>query len=176
MPISRLGFLQIKLYTRLAPVVVTAVARRAHELGMAVTGHVPTALSLQQAIESGMDQFEHLTPIRGEPDSIEVQEVVQFLARRGTVVGPTPAWDELLSRAPATEVSSFEPGILQTPAPLAASYNSIRNEVDTGRAAVNAKRRLGIVEEAPRSWCDGRGRYGWRRAWSQSAAHIGTLR
>jgi hypothetical protein len=94
-----------------------------------------------------MDQFEHLGPIRGEPDSAEVREVVQLLARRGTVVGPTPAWDELLGRSPTTAVSSFEPGILQTPAPLAASYSSVRNEIDAVQAAVNAKRRLEIVKK-----------------------------
>jgi imidazolonepropionase-like amidohydrolase len=143
----RLGFLQMKLYNLLAPAVVVAVARRAHEFGMTVTGHIPNALSIQQAIESGMDQFEHLGPIRGEPDSAEVREVVQLLARRGTVVGPTPAWDELLGRSPTTAVSSFEPGILQTPASLAASYNSVTNEIEAAQAAINAKRRLAIVKK-----------------------------
>jgi imidazolonepropionase-like amidohydrolase len=144
---QRLGFLQVKLYNLLAPAVVMAVARRAHELGMTVTGHVPLALSVQQAIDAGMDQFEHLGPIRGEPDSAEVRGIVELLARRGTVVGPTPAWDELLGRAPTTAVSSFEPGILQTPAPLAASYHSVRNEIDAAQAAANAKRRLEIIKK-----------------------------
>lgn len=143
----RFGFLQIKLYSRVAPDVVAAISRRAHELGMTVTGHIPNALSVQHAIESGMDQFEHLGPIRGEPDSTEVREIVQFLARRGTVVGPTPAWDELLGRVPTTAISTFEPGILQTPPPLAASYNSVTNEIDVEQAAANAKRRLGIIRK-----------------------------
>lgn len=139
------GFGQMKLYSRLTADVVVAIARRAHDLGMTVTGHIPTLLSVQQAIESGMDQFEHL-PIRGEPGSIEVQEVVQFLARRGTVAGPTVAWDELLGRAPDTLVSSFEPGILQSPAPLASSYNSVTNNIDSERARANRRRGLGIVK------------------------------
>ena len=139
------GFAQMKLYNRAAADVVVATARRAHELGMTVTGHIPTSLSLQQAIEAGMDGFEHL-PIRGEPDSVEVRDTAQFLARRGTVADPTLAWDELLNRAPATLVSSFEPGILQAPTPLASSYSSVTNNIDSTTAQANRRRGLGVVK------------------------------
>jgi hypothetical protein len=39
----RAGFNQMKLYTLLQPDVVSAITIRAHELGMTVTGHVPTS-------------------------------------------------------------------------------------------------------------------------------------
>lgn len=139
------GFAQMKLYNLVTADVVVATARRAHDLGMTVTGHIPTSLSLQHAIESGMDGFEHL-PIRGEPDSVDVRDIAQFLARHGTVADPTLAWDELLGRAPATLVSSFEPGILQAPAPLAASYNSVTNNFDATTAQANRRRGLGVVK------------------------------
>ena len=135
----------MKLYNLVTADVVVATARRAHDVGMTVTGHIPTSLSLQQAIESGMDGFEH-QPIRGEPDSVDVPEIAQFLARRRTVADPTLAWDELLGRAPATLVSSFEPGILQAPAALASSYNSVTNNIDATTAQANRRRGLGVVK------------------------------
>jgi imidazolonepropionase-like amidohydrolase len=138
------GFVQMKLYSQLAPDVVAAITRRAHDLGMKVTGHIPTALSFRSAIESGMDQFEHLA-IRGEPGSPEVRDTVRFLAARGTVAGPTLAWDELLGRDPTTPISTFEPGILQAPIPLASSYASVRNDIDAARAQANRGRGLALI-------------------------------
>jgi imidazolonepropionase-like amidohydrolase len=62
------GFNQMKLYSLLQPDVVSAITTRAHELGMSVTGHVPTALGLTKAVEAGMDHVAHL-PINGDPQS-----------------------------------------------------------------------------------------------------------
>ncbi len=61
------GFRQMKLYGRMTADLVSAIATRAHERGMTVTGHIPTGLSVQQAVEAGMDHIAHL-PIRGQPD------------------------------------------------------------------------------------------------------------
>ena len=44
-------FEQMKLYSLLQPDVVAAIVTRAHELGMTVTGHVPTALGIRRAVE-----------------------------------------------------------------------------------------------------------------------------
>ena len=59
-PYHALGFEQMKLYSLLAPEVVAAICDEAHKLGMTVTGHIPTSLSLLAAVDSGMDQVAHL--------------------------------------------------------------------------------------------------------------------
>jgi hypothetical protein len=92
-----------------------------------------------------MDQFEHLA-LRGEPGSPEVTEIARFLAARGTVAGPTVAWDELLGRAPATEVKAFEPGILHAPIPLIESYGSVLNAGSEEQARASRKRGLAMIK------------------------------
>jgi hypothetical protein len=82
------GFQQVKLYTLLAPDVVDAIAGRAHELKMTVTGHVPRALTAEQGIERGMDGIAH-QPVRVGPELAESRQLIAALARRGTVVDPT---------------------------------------------------------------------------------------
>ena len=138
------GFQQMKLYSRLEPDVVSAINRRAHELGMSVTGHIPSSLSLAQAMALGMDEVAHL-PVRG-PDPSAVKQAVELLARRGTVVDPTVPWSELLGRAPETPLESFEPGIEKAPGPLALSYRSVRNETDAAAAETRMQSVLAIVK------------------------------
>ncbi|HEX8029132.1 MAG TPA: amidohydrolase family protein [Vicinamibacterales bacterium] len=131
------GFNQMKLYSLLQPDVVSAITTRAHELGMTVTGHVPTALGLVKAVEAGMDQVAHL-PINGDPQSPQTRATIQLLAERKTVIDPTLPWNELLGHAPETALESFEPGFAHAPAALLANYRSVKNDTD----AATAKRRV----------------------------------
>ena len=130
-------FDQMKLYSLLQPEVVSAIAARAHELGMTVTGHVPTALGLTKAVEAGMDHVAHL-PINGDPQSPATRATIELLARRKTVIDPTLPWNELLGRAPATPLESFEPGFSHAPPALLANYRSVTNDTD----AATARRRV----------------------------------
>ena len=84
----------MKLYSILAPDVIDAVIARAHELGMTVTGHVPAALTLEEAVTAGMDQVAHM-PIDGDPSDPDVRRQIALLADRGIVVDAT-----LSSRSP----------------------------------------------------------------------------
>jgi imidazolonepropionase-like amidohydrolase len=121
------GFEQMKLYTYLQPDVVRAITARAHELGMTVTGHVPRALSLPEALDAGMDQVAHL-PLRGDPASPQAEQIIEALLRHGAAVDPTASWGELLGRSRDTPIADFQPGILGAPWPIAAAYDSVRNE------------------------------------------------
>jgi imidazolonepropionase-like amidohydrolase len=132
-----LGFNQMKLYTLLQPAVVSAITARAHELGMTVTGHVPTSLGLTRAVEAGMDHIAHL-PINGDPQSPQTRATIELLARRKTVLDPTLPWNELLGHAPETTLESFEPGFAHAPPALLANYRSVKNDTD----AATAKRRV----------------------------------
>ncbi len=134
---KKLGFRQMKLYSLLQPDVVSAIAARAHEVGMTVTGHVPTALGLVKAVEAGMDQVAHL-PISGDPQSPQNQATIALLAKRKVVFDPTLPWNELLGHAPETSLESFEPGFAHAPPALLANYRSVKNDTD----AATAKRRL----------------------------------
>ncbi|MEP6782085.1 MAG: amidohydrolase family protein [Acidobacteriota bacterium] len=131
------GFNQMKLYTVLQPDVVTAIITRAHELGMTVTGHIPTSLGLTKAVEAGMDHVAHL-PINGDPQSPQTRATIELLAKRKTVLDPTLPWNELLGHAPETPLESFEPGFAHAPPALLANYRSVRNATD----AVTARRRV----------------------------------
>jgi imidazolonepropionase-like amidohydrolase len=139
------GFTQMKLYGRMTADLVSAIAARAHEQGMTVTGHIPTGLSVQQAVEAGMDHIAHL-PIRGQPGSPETDQLIAFLAKHRTVVDPTQAWNELLGRPTTTPIESFEPGIRVAPIPLALNYGSVRNATDPAAARERQQRGLAIVK------------------------------
>lgn len=101
-----LGFEQMKLYSLLSPAVVGAITSEAHKLGMTVTGHIPTSLTLQAAIDSGMDQVAH-QPIRGEGDSLKV--LIEFLKKHNTVIDPTASWNEIGGHSQAEPLQNFQP-------------------------------------------------------------------
>jgi imidazolonepropionase-like amidohydrolase len=134
---KKAGFDQMKLYSLLQPDVVSAIIARAHELGMSVTGHVPTALGLTKAVEAGMDHVAHL-PINGDPQSPQTRAVIELLARHKTVIDPTLPWNELLGHAPETPLENFEPGFAHAPPALLANYRSVKNDTD----AATARRRV----------------------------------
>lgn len=132
------GFSQMKLYSLVRPDVVEAIASRAHELKMPVTGHVPTALGLEKAVLAGMDQIAHLgVRAPGTPDS---DRVLALLAERKTVIDPTQAWGELLGRPRDARAEDIEPGIANAPYPLAANYRSVLNNPRPAPAAPAAPR------------------------------------
>ena len=139
------GFQQMKLYSLLQPDVVEATTKRAHELGMTVTGHVPTSLGTRRAIEAGMDQVAHM-PIEGEPGSAELRETIALLAKRQVVVDPTIPWTELLGRAPETPIESFESSIGAAPLPMVFSYRSVVNKVDPASARERLERQLAMIK------------------------------
>jgi imidazolonepropionase-like amidohydrolase len=91
--------------------VLKAIADEAHKQGMTVTGHVPQGMTARQGIEAGMDQINHFGPVYDEFR----REGVQFLKDHHTVVDPTFAWGELLSRPMNVDIASFEPGFAKAP-------------------------------------------------------------
>jgi imidazolonepropionase-like amidohydrolase len=111
------GFAQMKIYSRIQPDVVAAIATEAHRQGMTVTGHVPEGMTAIQAVEAGMDQINHFGPvyqeIRRAGDGS--QRAIQFFKDHHTVVDPTMAWGELLGRPMNVDIASFEPGFAKAP-------------------------------------------------------------
>ena len=103
------GFDFIKVYNNLAPEVLETVVETAHELDMAVVGHIPRGggrdRALQLALSAGQDMIAHGEEYfftyfhsdvdslldRGEipyPDTSKIPSAVQWTKEAGTVVTP----------------------------------------------------------------------------------------
>jgi imidazolonepropionase-like amidohydrolase len=139
------GFQQMKLYTLIKPDVAGAIIRRAHEVGMTVTGHVPRAMTLASMVDSGADNVAHL-PVRGDTSSTAVKEQIRMLAAKHIVVDPTVSWNELLSHARESSLTSFQPGFAEAPWPLRASYGSVRNAGDSAAASRALRSQLAAIK------------------------------
>ncbi len=126
---AKLGYVQIKLYSSLDPKLVPPIVKRAHELGLRVSGHIPNGMSAEQAVRAGFDEIQHVnflflnfldpkidtrTPARfievakhgAELDlhSDRVKSFIALLKERGTVSDPTLATFEGMFRAEAGEI------------------------------------------------------------------------
>src|SRR5262245_12279371 len=111
---AKLGYVQIKLYSSLDPKLVPAIVRRAHQLGLRVSGHIPNGMTAEEAVRAGFDEIQHVnflflnflppeidtrTPARftevakhaAELDlnSERVRSFIGLLKERGTVSDPT---------------------------------------------------------------------------------------
>jgi imidazolonepropionase-like amidohydrolase len=56
---AKLGYVQIKLYSSLDPKLVPPIVKRAHELGLRVSGHIPNGMNAEQAVLAGFDEIQH---------------------------------------------------------------------------------------------------------------------
>ncbi len=140
------GFQQIKIYNLITPSMVETLASAAHTLGMTVTGHVPNGMTIDQAVDRGMDQIAHLA-IRGEAGSPDVTQTIAHLKAKGTVIDPTQSWNELLGHAAGTPVSRFQPGITKVPPPLNRLFSNAGTAgIDAATARARLDRGLRIVK------------------------------
>jgi imidazolonepropionase-like amidohydrolase len=138
-------FAQIKIYDLIDHKLVPHIARETHHRGLTLTGHLPTGMDLDRAIEAGMDQVNHLYNVAfgmrtGPPvtlpekhtfndyqrrvldvdlDSDHARKIVSLLKERGTVVDPTLALMELLNHSTDRALETFEPGAVRVAAELA---------------------------------------------------------
>lgn len=139
------GFQQMKLYTLIKPDVAGAIIRRAHDVGMTVTGHVPRAMTLASMVDSGADNVAHL-PVRGDPSSAAVKQQIQMLVEKHVVVDPTVSWNELLGHSTQSPLASFQPGFAEAPWPLRSSYGSVRNSGDSSAANRAVRSQLAVIK------------------------------
>jgi imidazolonepropionase-like amidohydrolase len=140
------GFQQIKIYSLLTPPIVEAICAEAHRLGMTVTGHIPTGMSIEQAVTAGMDQIAHLA-IRGEAGSEDVTRTIGFLREHKTMMDPTQSWNELLGHAAGAPVTAFQPGIARIPPPLNRVFSNAGTAgIDAATARMRVERGLRIVK------------------------------
>ena len=126
---AKLGYVQIKLYSSLDPQLVPAIVKRAHQLGLRVSGHIPNGMNAEQAVREGFDEIQHVnflmlnfldpkidtrTPARfsevakhGVEIDLQSDRVKRFIAllkERGTVSDPTLATFEGMFKTEAGEI------------------------------------------------------------------------
>jgi imidazolonepropionase-like amidohydrolase len=109
-----LGYVQIKISSSVKPELVPVIAEEAHKRGLRVSGHVPANMIAEQFVRDGADEIQHMNFIflnfmpdvketrrparfiepgrRGgdiDVDSQQVNDFVEFLKQRHTVIDPT---------------------------------------------------------------------------------------
>ena len=155
------GFQQIKIYSLVTPPIVEAICAEAHRLGMTVTGHVPESMNSIDAVEAGMDQLSHLNfvatgfvpksdkgrgndlPLALNLESQESLAALRLFKERGTVIDPTLAVLELMTRPKNVAIEAFEPGMAKVAPELLghrparrvrAVFGKLLAEAEIGRA------------------------------------------
>ena len=124
------GYQQIKLYGAIAPEWVEPIAKRTHELGMRLSGHIPMTGTTEQAIRSGYDEVQHFIymwlnfadhPITSEltfntariarntpADSADIRGLEQLFLDQDAALDPTlTIYSELLASKPGELKRSY---------------------------------------------------------------------
>jgi hypothetical protein len=71
-----------------------------------------------------MDMINHFGPVTQTVRSMGLERAVAFFKQHGTVIDPTLAWGELLSRPKDVDIASFEPGFATAPYTLTSMIGS----------------------------------------------------
>ncbi len=134
------GFDQIKVYSSIKPEVLKAVIDEAHRQGLRVAGHLPTAVTLPQALAFGMDEITHvntaypgffapgtvfdrkLPPPKLDLDGPDARAMLAEMARRQVSFDPTLAVLELFMATKEHPVGEVEPGVAMVPPQLAGNF------------------------------------------------------
>ncbi len=127
------GFVQIKIYSSVKPAIVKVICTEAHRLGLTVTGHIPNGMTLQQGVDSGMDQVNHVqyvysimkrnkeTRAVDFSDSMSIN-ALDFIKEHNVVIDPTLGVFELALRSLKDSITNIEPAFASIPQPLQALF------------------------------------------------------
>ena len=127
------GFVQIKIYSSVKPAIVKVICAEAHRLGLTVTGHIPNGMTLQQGVDSGMDQVNHVQYVYSVmkrnketravdfADSMSVS-ALDFIKEHNVVIDPTLGVFELALRSLKDSITNIEPAFASIPQPLQALF------------------------------------------------------
>ncbi len=127
------GFVQIKIYSSVKPAIVKVICTEAHRLGLTVTGHIPNGMTLQQGVDSGMDQVNHVQYVYSAmkrnketravnfSDSMSIA-ALDFIKDHNIVIDPTLGVFELALRSLKDSITIIEPAFASIPQPLQALF------------------------------------------------------
>lgn len=74
------GYKQIKLYSSIEPKWVKPLADKSHELGMRVSGHIPSFMIAEQAVKDGYNEIQHanMLALNFLSDTIDTRTPLRF--------------------------------------------------------------------------------------------------
>ena len=139
------GFQEIKIYIETPAALVPDITAEAHRLGMAVTGHLPSGLTWQSAVEKGYDGVAHMQ-LRGDPETDASRQQIAFFKEHRTVMDPTLSWNELSGRLMTQPLDSLLPGASRLPLPLRRMFDSMAG--GNGGSQSNAARLVKAAVDA----------------------------
>lgn len=138
-------FQEIKIYIETPAALVPVITDEAHKLGMTVTGHLPSGLTWQTAVEQGYDGIAHMQ-LRGMPDTDASKQQIAFFKDHHTVMDPTLSWNELSGRSMAQPLEALLPGASRLPRPLRRQFDSMAG--GNGGSQTNAARLVKAAVDA----------------------------
>ena len=131
------GWDLLKVLTGLTVESYDAMARTAKEVGIPFAGHVPSAVGVPHAVESGQDTVDHIDGyaehLDGETKPVQdkgVQDLVARTKKAGTAIVPTLfVWETLNGSAPLQSRTNL-PELRYLPRPLVAQWTkSLQNRL-----------------------------------------------
>ena len=77
-----LGYEQIKIYSSMDTALVPVIAKRAHALGLRVSGHIPVHMTAARAVREGYDEIQHMNMLflNFLGDTLETRTPMRFIA------------------------------------------------------------------------------------------------
>ena len=163
------GYKQIKIYTSIQPDILKILTKEAHQKGITVTGHVPTAVgNAKNAIESGMDMLSHrarflnlLFPGKSfselgkyyltdnEITSEQINNAIDFLLNHKTVLDPTIALDVTGNLTYGIPLESVEPDAARIAYELfeGKRFKSSVSELESNKTNLEVAKAMQIIGE-----------------------------
>jgi imidazolonepropionase-like amidohydrolase len=145
------GFDAIKVWSNVSAETLSAIAAEAHTLGLKVTGHVPSALTLEDALARGLDQVNHIGYVT---DALSRGDVLETLRKAQNVVDPTLVVTRYATRPRTTPLASYEPCAEWMPRELVEIWSAFgvapedaaegEAQLERGLAAVRALHAAGV--------------------------------
>ncbi len=155
--LQRAGCREVKLYQSFPPALVKPMAAEAHRRGLRVVGHVPSGMTVVQALDAGYDGVSHVTHLfntlfaPAELTTLSVgtalkrireadfaappmRDVIRALAAKKATLDDTLALYDLLNHT-EEENARREPGLAKVPRELRGVFGG----VSPGQAADRAK-------------------------------------
>jgi imidazolonepropionase-like amidohydrolase len=164
------GFDQIKVYSSITPDVLRAVIDAAHQLDLRVAGHLPVNVSMNEAIQLGLDEVTHITSIypeffapgtplkRTDPlpdldvDGAAGRALFASMREHKVSFDPTLAVYEMFGAAAEEPLALVEPGVRKVPAALRGNFIApSKTKAQQERANARLSQFTAIVSAARRS-------------------------
>ena len=101
---------QIKVWEHVKPDILRELATHARRAGMPVTGHVPAAMNVYDAVAAGLSQINHSDALLAAAND-DPAAVARFLRERNVVVEPTLVVGEFAWRHIGRPLAELEPDL-----------------------------------------------------------------